>query len=313
LHMPPSTRASPMAAVAADAAAPAPPGPPDFAPSWLETAARFCARNPRIPVFATLMAILFGACLLAPLIAPYDPKETNTPLRLAGPSLSQLIGTDQLGRDTFSRVLYGGRVSIPLGLMAVAISAVIGIFMGVAAGYFGGVLDMVTGRLVDAQLAFPDLILALAIVNAFGTSLVNIMLVIGLTSYPGYYRLARGQVLQVRNFEYVTAARTLGGSETHVIARHVFPNILNPLIIATSLSCGSAVLLQSTLGFFGLGPKTGTPDWGLMFFDALNNFRLQPWLILGPGLAVSLTVLSFYMLGDALRDALDPYLRGRRE
>ena len=301
-----------MAAVAGEAADAAQPDHPDFIPSRLESAARFCGRNPRIPAFAVLMLLLFGACLLAPLVAPYPPKETNTQVRLAGPSLSHPMGTDQLGRDTFSRVLYGGRVSIPLGLMAVALSAAIGIAMGVAAGYFGGAVDMVTGRLVDAQLAFPELILALAIVNAFGTSLLNVMLVIGLTSYPGYYRLARGQVLQVRNFEYVTAARTLGGSETHVIARHILPNIVNPLIIATSLACGGAVLLQSTLGFFGLGPKAGTPDWGLMFFDALNNFRLQPWLILGPGLAVSLTVLSFYMLGDALRDALDPYMRGRR-
>ena len=301
-----------MAIVAGDAAEKAAPAAPDLAPSRLGAARGFLARNPRIPVFLALMLVLLGACLLAPLIAPYDPKETNTPLRLAGPSISHLMGTDQLGRDTFSRVLYGGRIAIPLGLMAVALSALIGITMGVAAGYFGGVLDTLTGRLVDAQLAFPELILALAIVNAFGTSLVNVMLVIGLTSYPGYYRLARGQVLQVRNFEYVTAARTLGGSEAHVIARHILPNILSPLIIATSLACGGAVLLQSTLGFFGLGPKAGTPDWGLMFFDALNNFRLQPWLILGPGLAVSLTVLSFYMLGDALRDALDPYLRGRR-
>ena len=280
--------------------------------SRFQTLGRFCRRHPRLPLFGLVLVILLGACLLAPLIAPFDPKATDTPVRLVGPGWPHIMGTDQLGRDTFSRVLYGGRIAIPLGLMAVAIAAAIGISMGVAAGYFGGLLDTLTGRLVDAQLAFPDLILALAIVNAFGTSLLNIMLVIGLTGYPGYYRLARGQVLQARNFEFVAAARTLGGSEAHVIARHVFPNILNPLIIATSLACGGAVLLQSTLGFFGLGPKAGTPDWGLMFFDALNNFRLQPWLILGPGLAVSLTVLSFYMLGDALRDALDPHLRGTR-
>ncbi len=272
----------------------------------------FCRRNPRIPVFALVMTVLFSACLLAPIIAPYNPRATNVPLRLAGPSSHHLMGTDQLGRDTFSRVLYGGRTAIPLGLMAVSISAVLGITMGIAAGYFGGIADQVTGRLVDSQLAFPELILAFAIVSAFGQSLLNIMLVIGLTGYPVYYRLTRGQVLQAREFEFVTAAKATGGSEAHIMLRHVLPNILNPLIIASSLACGGAVLLQSTLGFFGLGPKAGTPDWGQMFFDALNNFRLQPWLIFGPGLAVSITVLSFYMLGDALRDALDPHLRGRR-
>jgi peptide/nickel transport system permease protein len=196
--------------------------------------------------------------------------------------------------------------------MAVTIAAVLGVSLGVTSGYYGGPLDLLAGRIVDAQLAFPELILAIAIVNAFGASLFNVMLVVGLTSYPGYYRLARGQVLQARELEYVSAARTIGASETRIMARHILPNILSPLIIAFSLAAGGAILLQSTLGFFGLGPKAGTPDWGLMFFDALANFRLQPWLIFGPGLAVSLTVLCFYLLGDAFRDALDPSTRGRK-
>lgn len=280
--------------------------------SRLQSLLHLCRLDPRVPIFTLLMAMIFGACLLANLVAPYDPRAPNTDARLQGPSRSHLLGTDQLGRDTFSRLLYGGRIALPLGMMAVAMAATVGIAMGVSAGYLGGALDQATGRLVDAQLAFPELILALAIVNAFGASLLNVMLVVGLTSYPGYYRLARGQVLQARAFEYVTAARSLGASETRIMARHILPNIMGPLIIASSLALGGAVLLQSTLGFFGLGPKAGTPDWGLMFFDALNNYRLQPWLILGPGLAVSLSVLSFYILGDALRDALDPRLRRRR-
>lgn len=275
--------------------------------------ARFLRRNPRIPFFAVVMVILFGACLISPLVAPYNPREPRTNERLQSPSSAHLMGTDQLGRDTFSRVLYGGRTSIPLGFMAVSISAVAGIALGVSAGYFGGAVDQVSGRLVDAQLAFPELLLALALVNTFGASLFIVMIVVGLAAYPGYFRLARGQVLQAREFEYVTAARALGASELRLMVRHIFPNILSPLIIASSLALGGAVLLQSTLGFFGLGPKAGTPDWGNMFFDALANYRLQPWLILGPGLAVSITVLSFYMLGDALRDALDPALRGRRK
>ncbi len=278
----------------------------------VRNALRFARRNPRIPFFALVMVCLFSACLLAPVIAPYNPRVTNTPIRLASPSAAHLMGTDQLGRDTFSRVLYGGRTAIPLGLMAVGIGASVGIVMGVLAGYFGGIVDQATGRVVDAQLAFPELILIFAIVNAFGTSLFKIMLVIGLVSYPAYYRLTRGQVLQAKQFEYVTAARGLGASEWRLMFRHVLPNSLNPLIIQTSLAAGGAVLLQSNLGFLGLGPKAGTPDWGQMFLDALANFRTQPWLIVGPGLAVFVTVLSFYMLGDALRDALDPHLRGKR-
>ena len=273
---------------------------------------RFCVHHPRIPIFSALFLLVFIPCVLSPWVAPHDPKAPNTQKRLLGPSSEHWLGTDQLGRDIFSRLLYGGRLSIPLGLMAVAISGVIGITMGVIAGYYGGFLDQFTGRLVDAQLAFPELILAIAVANAFGTSLFNIMVIIGITGYPGYYRLTRGQVLQAREFEFVNAARALGGSQRRIMFRHILPNTLNPLIISTSFAAGGAVLLQSALSFVGLGPKAGTPDWGLMFSDALNNFRLQPWLVFGPGLAVFLSVLSFYMIGDALRDALDPHLRGKR-
>jgi ABC-type dipeptide/oligopeptide/nickel transport system permease subunit len=271
---------------------------------------RLLRRQPRIPVFAGIMAAVLSACLLAPQIAPYDPRQPRTEERLQGPSREHLLGTDQLGRDTFSRLLYGGRTAIPLGLMAVGIAAIIGIGLGLAAGYFGGIIDEVTGRLVDAQLAFPELLLAVAIVNTFGASLLNVMIVVGLTSYPASYRLTRGQTLQAKQFEYVTAARSLGASEPRLILRHILPNILSPLIVQTSLAAGSAVLLQSTLSFFGLGPSIGTPDWGFMFQDALANYRVQPWLMLGPGLAVFISVFSFYMLGDALQDALAPDRRG---
>lgn len=281
-------------------------------PTGWQTALRFLRQNPRIPFFAGLMIVIFAVTLAAPLIAPYGEREVNTAERMQSPSTKHWLGTDQLGRDTFSRLLYGGRISLPMGLMAVAVGASSGILMGVLAGHFGGVIDQLTGRLVDAQLAFPELILALAIVAVFGQSIFNVMVVVGLTSYPLYYRLARGQVLQAREFEYVKAARSVGAGDGRLMFRHMLPNILNPLIIQTSIAAGTAVLLQSTLGFFGLGPKAGTADWGSMFFDGLNNFRLQPWLVFGPGIAVFLSVLSFYMLGDALRDALDPHLRGKK-
>src|SRR6266545_2686220 len=197
---------------------------------------RFCLRNPRIPIFVGVMAVLLVACLLAPLLAPYDPREPRTHERLQGPSSKHLLGTDELGRDTFSRLLYGGRTAIPLGLMAVSMAGLIGVSLGVAAGYFGGFIDEATGQIVDAQLAFPELILALAIVNTFGASLTNVMIVIGLTSYPQSYRLARGQVLQAKEYEYVAAARSLGASELRLIGRHILPNVVNPLIINLSIT-----------------------------------------------------------------------------
>jgi len=280
--------------------------------SALAASLKFCRRNPRVPLFAALMLLLFIPCLFAPLLAPYNPREPNTRERLQSPSSKHLLGTDQLGRDTFSRLLYGGRISIPIGLMAVAVSASLGIVLGVLAGFFGGIIDTLSGRWVDAQIAFPELILAIAVANAFGASLVNIMLIIGFGRFPTYYRLVRGQVLQAREFECVNAARALGATAPRMMMRHILPNVLNPLIIQTSLAAGGAVLTLSALGFVGLGPKAGTPDWGSMFNEALNSFRLQPWLTFGPGIAVFLCVLSFYMLGDALRDALDPRLRGRR-
>jgi peptide/nickel transport system permease protein len=278
---------------------------------WLSLL-NFLRRNPRIALFSSIMIVIFLVTLAAPLIAPYGEKEVNTSERNQSPSTKHWLGTDQLGRDTFSRLLYGGRVSLPLGLMAVALSAVSGITMGIVAGHFGGAADQLTGRLVDAQLAFPELILALTIVAVFGQSIFNVMVVVGLSGYPAYYRLARGQVLQAREFEYVKAARSVGAGDGRIMFRHILPNISNPLIIQTSLAAGTAVLLQASLGFFGLGPKAGTADWGSMFFDGLNNFRLQPWLVFGPGFAVFISVLSFFMIGDALRDALDPHLRGRR-
>jgi peptide/nickel transport system permease protein len=281
-------------------------------PSRWQSALRFMRQNPRIPFYTGLMIVIFVATLAAPLIAPYGEKEVNTAERMQSPSRKHWMGTDQLGRDTFSRLLYGGRISLPMGLMAVAIGAASGITMGVLAGHFGGATDQATGRLVDAQLAFPELILALAIVAVFGQSIFNVMVVVGLTSYPLYYRLTRGQVLQAREFEYVKAAHSVGASDGRLMFRHMLPNILNPLIIQTSIAAGTAVLLQASLGFFGLGPKAGTADWGSMFFDGLANFRLQPWLMFGPGIAVFISVLAFYEIGDALRDALDPHLRGKK-
>jgi len=182
--------------------------------------------------------------------------------------------------------------------------------LGLLGGYLGGWLDQLIGRWVDAQLAFPGLLLILAVVAAFGQNLKNVMVVVGLLGFPGYYRLTRGQVLQARALEYVTAAQATGVKSWRLLWRHILPNISNPLIVVTSLAAGSAILLTSTVSFLGIGAQPPEAEWGSMFFKALGDFREHPWLIFGPGIAVFLTVLSYYMLGDALRDALDPHLRG---
>jgi ABC-type dipeptide/oligopeptide/nickel transport system permease subunit len=221
------------------------------------------------------------------------------------------MGTDDLGRDTFSRVLYGGRVSMIVALVAVGLSSGIGVTMGLVGGYFGGALDQLFGRITDAVLAFPGLLLIIASASAFGASLKNVMVIIGVIGFPGYYRLTRGQVLQAREFEFVRAAEATGASTRRILALHILPNISNPLVIVTSLAAGGAILLESTVSFLGIGAQPPEAEWGSMFLRALGDFRLHPWLIFGPGTAVFLTVLAYYMLGDALRDALDPKLRTR--
>ncbi len=273
---------------------------------------RFCSQHPRTPIFAGVMLLLFVGCLIGPYFTPYPPTETHTPDRLSAPSWQYLLGTDQLGRDTFSRVLSGGRLALSFGLAAAALGAITGATLGVTAGYFTGLFDLLFGRVIDAIIAFPGLFLLIAVRGAFGTGIFPLLVVVALGGLPGYYRLARAQVLQVREFEFVTAARATGASDLRVMFRYILPNSLNPLIVLSSIAAGQAVLLLSTLSFLGLGLTGGTPDWGGMFNDALNNLRVQPWLVVGPGVAVFLSVLSFYVLGDDLRDALDPHDRGRR-
>ena len=277
---------------------------------WWRVVLSACRRDLRFPLFGGLLLLIYSLCLAAPLIAPFPPLETHTDDRNLGPTPRYLLGTDQLGRDMFSRVLYGGRVSLPAGLFAVAVSAAIGVVLGVVTGYAGGWLDLLVGRWVDAQLAFPGLLALIALVSAVGRNIWVIMFCVGFLAFPGYYRLARGQVLQVREYDYVHAARALGAPVWRLMFRHILPNSLNPLIVQTSLACGGAVLTLAGLSFLGVGPTGGTPDWGKMFQEGLDLVRIHVWLCVGPGVMVFLTVLAFYMLGDALRDLIDPRLRG---
>ena len=267
--------------------------------------------RPRLLVFGGLVALMAVVGLLAPALAPYDPIKTMPADALQGPTARHWLGTDNLGRDTLSRVIYGARISLTVSVIAVSIALAGGVSLGLVAGYWGGAVDDVLSRFIDAMLAFPGILLAIAITSALGPSLNNAMIAVGIIGIPTYYRLTRGQVLQTREHDFVTAARVLGATRARIISRHVFPNIVNPLIIAASIASSGAVLSLATLSFIGIGAQPPQPDWGSMIFAATGYLSRSPWLAFGPGLAIFLTVFAFYMLGDALRDAQDPRMRNR--
>jgi peptide/nickel transport system permease protein len=290
----PSTAAAPVATVLV-------PRPPR--PWWYG--------KTRVHIFGGLVALMALVALLAPLLAPYDPIQTRPALALQEPSFAHPLGTDQLGRDTLSRVIWGARVSLTVAVIAVSIALSGGVTLGLVAGYFGGWADHLLSRFIDAMLAFPGILLAIAITSALGPSLQNAMIAVGIIGIPTYFRITRGQVLQTREMEFVTAARVLGATQWRIIFRHVFPNILNPLIVAASIASSTAILSLAALSFLGIGTQPPQPDWGSMINAATGYLNGYPWLAFGPGVAIFITVFSFYMLGDALRDALDPRLRNR--
>ncbi|MCS7252331.1 MAG: ABC transporter permease [Anaerolineae bacterium] len=246
--------------------------------------------------------------LLAPMIAPYSPVEQRLSERLSPPSLSHPFGTDELGRDVFSRVLYGARISLPIGFGVVALTALLGTTLGAIAGFVGGLLDELIMRLSDAVLAFPSLILAMAITAVLGPGLNNAMLAIVLVLWPEYARLMRGQVIYLREMEYVTAARAIGVPEHRILGRHILPNAASVILVKASLDVGNAILLAAALSFVGLGAVPPMPEWGAMVAAARQKF-FEWWIGTFPGLAILTTVVGFNFLGDGLRDFLDPRLR----
>jgi peptide/nickel transport system permease protein len=266
--------------------------------------------HPRVILAGSLVLLLFLIALLAPFISPHDPIAVNADNAYLPPlSPSHLLGTDELGRDLFSRVLWGARVSLPVAFVAVAVGLVAGGVIGLISGYFGGVFDLLLMRLIDALLAFPALILAIAIVAALGPDLRNAMIAIGIVAIPVYARLVRALVLQLKQMEFIAATRSLGATPMRIILRHLIPNLLNPVIVQVSLSAGFAILAEATLSFLGLGAQVPTPDWGQMINTGATFLANDPWLAIVPGAAISVTVFSFNLLGDSLRDALDPRLR----
>jgi peptide/nickel transport system permease protein len=266
-------------------------------------------RSPLTVAGLILVAVLAITALFAPMLAPVDPLKQTLSSRLKPPSAEHWMGTDQLGRDVFSRMIYGARISLLIGFVVVGLAASVGIFVGLVAGYTGGWLDEGLMRITDVFFAFPALILAMAISGALGPSLTNAMIAIAIVSWPVYARLVRGQVLTLRQLEYVDASRSLGASSGRIIWRHILPNSLSPLLVQASFDMGAAILAAAGLSFIGFGTQPPTPEWGIMVSDGRNYIATHSWLSLYPGLAILLTVAAFNLIGDGLRDALDPRLR----
>ncbi len=261
--------------------------------------------------FGLVVAVLFLlTAALAPYLSPYDPTVQNLSEPLRPPSGGHLFGTDQYGRDVLSQVLYGGRVSLQIALVSVAVAGVFGVPLGVLAGYYGGRLDAVIMRLMDVVFAFPSLLLAIALLAFLGPSMVNVMIAIGVVYIATIARITRASVLTIWSEESITAARTLGERDIRIMAWHVLPNALAAPMVQLTLGLARAILYEASLSFIGLGTPPPTPSWGRMLADTKSLVQLAPWTSIAPGLAIMLVILSFNFLGDALRDALDPRLRG---
>lgn len=267
-------------------------------------------KNPIGLVGAIIVALTIIVAILAPIIAPYDPANQDAE-RLLGPSTDHLFGTDELGRDTFSRIVFGSRVSLEVGIIAVMVSLVLGGLLGILAGFFGGLVDSVVMRVVDILFAFPGLILAIVIAGLLGPSSRNAMIAIGVVYAPAFARVIRGSVLSVQNEIYIEAAHVAGATNSRVINKHIMPNIVAPLIVLVTVYLSSAVLAEAGLSFLGLGTQPPEPSWGGMLNAARTFMEINPWMAIAPGLAIMFVVLGLNFLGDGLRDILDPRLRTR--
>ena len=268
--------------------------------------------DPKAAVGATILTLLILMALFAGVIAPYDPTLQNFDESLVNPSSDHLLGTDRLGRDVFSRIIHGSRISLRIGFIAVGIAAVVGLPLGILAGFFGGWVDEVLMRLTDAMIAFPNLIFLLGVVAVLGPGVVNVMIALGLNSFPIYARLIRAQSLSIKERDFVTAARSLGASNSRIIAKHILPNAAQPLVVQGSLALGTAVLAESGLSFLGIGIEPPTPTWGVIISEGFPVIRTNWWISVAPGFFIVAFVFSVNLMGDRLRDVLDPRLRGSR-
>ncbi len=280
------------------------------APRWLAAVVDFCRRRPLGAVGALIIVAMALAALLAGWLAPYNPLENDYAAMLAAPSREHWLGTDAHGRDVLSRILYGSRTALMVGLGASLLGATFGSLIGVASAFFGGRTDLIVQRVMDVFFAFPVIVLALAVVAVLGTGAGNVILAIAAPMIPRCARVVRASALAVREMPYVDAARASGFTDTRIILRHMLPNVMAPILIMATAFLGEAILLEASLSFLGLGVQEPTAAWGLMLRGAAVEFaETAPWMAIFPGLAISLAVFGFNLLGDSLRDALDPRLR----
>lgn len=264
----------------------------------------------KLAVFGAFIIIFFVlVAIIAPFIAPYGYDQLHAGERLTGPSAQNWFGTDDLGRDIFTRIVYGARISLFVGFFSVTGALVMGTLLGVIAGFFGRWVDLLISRIFDVLLAFPSILLAIAIVAILGPSLQNALLAIAIINIPIFGRLVRSRVLSIREEEYILAAKALGMKNSRILFHHILPNSVAPIIVQATLSFGSAILEAAALGFLGLGAQPPTPEWGKMLSDARQYIQTAPWTVLFPGLSIMLVVLGFNLLGDGLRDALDPKMK----
>jgi peptide/nickel transport system permease protein len=264
-----------------------------------------------VVTFGVIVVIVFLlTAAFAPLLAPYDPYKQNLGQGLLPPGKAHLLGTDNLGRDMLSRIIFGTRYSLMVGIVALSIAAVIGMFLGLLAGYFGGWINTVIMRTIDSLMSFPMILLALVIAALLGSGLRNVMIAIGIALVPSYTRLMCGQVLSVKENDYILAERAIGATDPRIMLHHIFPNCLPPLIVMITMMMGMAMLTEAGLSFLGIGIQIPAPTWGSMISDGYKYVRMNPILSFAPGFALMFVVFAFNMVGDGLRDALDPRLRG---
>jgi peptide/nickel transport system permease protein len=269
------------------------------------------ARNKGAMAGGIILTLIVLMAVFAPLLAPEDPIEQNYGRVLQAPNRETPFGTDQFGRDILSRIIIGSQQSLQVAVLAIAIAASIGTFLGMITGYYGGWLDMAIQRLIDVQLAFPGILFALAIVSVLGPGLRNAMIAVGISLIPSYARMVRGSVLSARENAYVDAARVLGAGDLRILLRHIFPNILAPIMVLSTVGMAWSILIGASLSFLGLGAQLPNPEWGLDLAQSRDYITEAWWMSTFPGLAIMLTVISVNLLGEGLRDALDPRLRAR--
>ena len=262
----------------------------------------------RIIIYGSVLAVLVVLSLFAPYFAQYDPIQISMEGRKP-PNVDHIFGTDRLGRDILSRIIYGTKYSLSIGIISVSIGLIFGTTMGVLSAYYGGLVDTIIMRFIDALLAFPGILLALVVIAVLGPGLFNVMLAVGISTVPEYARLARGKVLSVMQLEYIEAIHSIGGSNIRVILKHILPNISAPITILATLQVGNAILVGSGLSFLGMGAQPPTPEWGLMTAEGRNFMSQAWWISTFPGIAILITVISINQFGDGLREAIDPYLK----